>query len=507
MKTLFNHFVVGICLVSSFSACTENQGLFVDESVNGSKKTLLLTNEEIVSISYDDNSEISQEEVFNMVSDFLDLETNNAKTRVTSNLQFAVRNKEYLQETDNGAALTRTVSISSDSIPIYELLISSNDNNYYAFVSADRRSPGVFAIFDNFPVDDAKITEWLNHPNMKAALTLSKMQLVHNIENIKRIQNGLRESTIDKICSQMNITKNEYSYEKIKSYLNNGVSTRNSSGVEMPQEQIVLKKEPMGKILWEQYAPYNSACPEGTILFSLGEASFTQQGHVPAGCVTIACMNIEACLERTPIGDIPMDWSYYKSAKTLFEAAPGQSGGTPTVLLERAQRAIRYVYDKLCSSPVYNYHNGTQFVYATQSGLGRSYIQQNFNYEKSQTFDPDVVLSSLNAGKPVYLDGEVYGTSNTDPTEYVTERHAFVIDGYIICQKAATTKPNQLKTRANIVQYYDMYWHLSLGWGETAGYFKLDSDATCTPEFYDKYGRYNLIQLKDMHIISHISKK
>lgn len=510
MKKLFNHLVVGICIVSCFSACTDSQSLFVDESMNCDEKNLGLTNEEIISISYDDHSEIPQEEVFAKISDFLELETKNAKTRMPSNLQFVVRNKEYLKERDDGTTSTRAMNQIPDSIPVYEVLINSNGNNYYAFVSADRRSPGVFAIFDNFPIDDAKIAEGLNHPNMKAALTLSKMQLICDIENIKQIRSEFREATIEKICNKLGISRNEYSFEKIKSYLNldSGTSTRNSGGVEMPQEQIVLQKEPMGKILWEQNVPYNGACPEGTILINLGAGiSFTQQGNVPAGCVTIACMNIEACLERTPIGGIPMDWSYYKDAKTLFKASAGQSGGTPATLLERAQKAIRYIYDELDSSPVYEYYNGTRFVSATQSSLGRYYIQKNFNYEKSQTFDPDVVLSSLNAGKPVYLDGNVYGTATTDPTKYVYEGHAFVIDGYIICQKAATAYQIQLKTRANIVQYYDMYWHLSLGWGETAGYFKLDSDATCTPEFYDKYGRYNLIRLKDMHIISHISKK
>lgn len=506
MKTSFIYFIVGICIVSCLSACTESQSLFLDDNNNVSIEKISLTNEELISISYDDISEISQKETFDMVSKFLELD---ARTRGVSNLQFSVRNKEYIQETKDNKVSSRIISQSHDSIPVYEILISSSGNDYYAFVSADRRSPGVFAIFDKFPKDEAKITEVLNHPNMKAALTLSKMQLIYDIEKIKQIRSELRDSTIEKICTKMNISRNEYSFEKIKKHLNldNCVQTRNSSGTDMPNEQIVLKKEPMCKILWEQYTPYNSECPEGTILINLGSFAFTQQGHVPAGCVTIACMNIEACLERTPIGEIPMDWPYYKDEEILFESSEGQSGGTPKTLLKNAQKAIRYVYDKLCSSSVYDNYNGTPYVYATESSLGSSYIEGNFNYEKKQTFDPDVVLSSLNAGKPVYLEGYVYGTATTDPTKYVTEGHAFVIDGYIICQKAATTTQAKLNTRANIVKYYDMYWHLCLGWGETAGYFKLDSDATCTPEFYDKYNRYNLIKLKDMNIISHISKK
>lgn len=341
---------------------------------------------------------------------------------------------------------------------------------------------------------------------MKAVLALSKMQSVCDIENIKHIREKYREATIEKICKTYAIPRDDYSFETAKSLIGlDDVSTRNSGGVEMPQEQIVSMREPMSKIRWEQKEPYNGACPTGKIFLSFGNGEgIIVDGHVPAGCSTIACMNIEACLERTTIGGIPMDWAYYKEAGTLFEAAPGQSGGTPATLLERAQKAIRYIYDELDSSPIYKYRDGVRYVSATGSSISRDYIQQNFNCENVQSFDPDIVLASLMADKPVFVDGDVYGTDSDDPSVYVTERHAFVIDGYIICQKPVQSN---LNARAVIVQYYDMYWHLNLGWGETAGYFKLDSDATCTPELYDKYGRYNLIELKDTHIISHISKK
>ncbi len=506
MKNLLNFLSIGIFIISFFSACTEGQNLLVEKTSSG-EQGLLLSEEEITSISYDDTSEIPQEEAINLATNFIEL---GSDTRASSELHITVKNKEYLTEKDGNDIATRSVNLPTDSIPIYEFLISSNDNNYYALVSADRRSPGVLAIFDRFPTDnDTKIADVLNHPNMKAAVTLSKMQIIKDVETIKQIRENFRESTIEKICHELNLSKDEYSFDKVKKILNlnDNITTRNSEGIEMPQEQIVLKKGPMAKILWEQYTPYNGACPEGTILINLGDFSFLQEGHVPAGCVTIACMNIEACLERTPIGDIPMDWSYYKTEQTLFEAIEGQSGGTPTILLERAQNAIRYIYNELASTPVYKYYNGTAYVGATESYIGQYYIKENFNYKNDQKFDPDTVLSSLNEYKPVYLEGRIYGTATDDPTQYVTEGHAFVIDGYIICQKASTTSQSQPETRANIVKYYDMYWHLSLGWGETAGYFKLDSDATCTPEFYDKYGRYNLIKLEDMHIISHISQK
>lgn len=91
---------------------------------------------------------------------------------------------------------------------------------------------------------------------------------------------------------------------------------------------------------------------------------------------------------------------------------------------------------------------------------------RNFKYEKYQKFDLDIVLASLNANKPVYISGEVYGIQAEDENDYGWERHAFVIDGYMIRIKLPVMSPSSnVHTRSDIVQYYDMYWHINLGWG------------------------------------------
>lgn len=510
MKKYF--MIIGLATLV-LNSCVDEQ--IISERNETNKVQLDLSEEELASISYDDLSEFTESEVYGMVTNFLNTINQEAKTRTFSKLDFKVKAKKYLGDTTSYPTRSNLQMIDAP-IPVYELSIDLGGNNAYAFVSADKRAPGVLAFFDRLPDNEQEVSEGLNHPNTKAMVTLAKMQLINDVERIETLKKELRNKTIEKICQKLNISIDDYSFDKIEKNVGiEGTTTRNHGGIaDLPAQQIIAYKEPMCKILWDQNEPYNRACPEGPRLISLGGGfSFIQQGCVPAGCVTIACMSIEACVERPTIGNIPMNWNYYKNAKILFEAHGGQQAQTPILELERAGKAIAHIYDELRSFSLYAYHDGTKYVYATASSWGDSYIMNNFNYTSPQNFNPDVVLASLNANKPVYVSGQVYGTSTTDPNQMVWEGHAFAIDGYAILKKATTNTlksevKKKVETRANIVQYYDMYWHIYLGWGESSNaYFKLDSDATCTPEFIDQYGRYNLVPLKDMRIIANISKK
>lgn len=496
--------ILSIFTAIIFNACTNEKDIQIDNDgiVDGK---IALTQEELTSISFDDFSEVPENEVLSMITDFINLKSQNADTRSTATPQFTVKTKSYLKKQSSSESTRSANQASGESIPVYDVIVENDNITSYAVVSADKRAPNVLAFIENFPTDENEIQEGLNNPNTRAMLSLAKGQLIDDIENVEQIKTDLREKTITKICKQLNIPFSEYSFEDVadKLSVNGEIVTRNHIGVQEPLGNLIAEKKPMCKIIWEQKAPYNGECPLNSILIPLGEHSFVVEGRVPAGCVTIACIHAEACVERPSIGGIPMDWSYYKEAKTMDE------GVTPALKLERAQKAIRYIYDQLGSSPVGAYYNGTWYVHATGSTQGENYIMKNFKYEKHQKFDPDIVLASLNANKPVYISGEVYGNQAEDENDYGWERHAFVIDGYMIRTKLPVMSPSSnAQTRSDIVQYYDMYWHINLGWGDNSNaYFRLDSDATCTPQFIDKYGRYNLVPTKDMMIISHLSIK
>lgn len=494
-------------LIFALISCNSEQYEISDLGVPD--KSIQLTPEEYLSITIEENHELPVDDVNSMVDNFINM-IDSTKSRSTSIKRNIVSNKEYLAKEQS--TQSRSYCSKLDSIPIYNVELRDENISYLALVSADKRAPGVIAYFTTNSTLSNDVKEILDCPNYKAISTLAKMQLIKDISLSDSILPELRSNTIDKICNTLNIPKSSYSLSSIKNKISvkDKTMSRTHGGIEMPTQQIILQKQPMSKILWDQKTPYNRGCPEDNILISIPGLSFVQKGHVPAGCVTIACMMIEACVERSPIGGIPMNWTYYKSNRTLFEASEGQTGGSSKLELERAGKAIRYIFDQLHSTHGYKYHNGERYVYNTCSSYGENYIINNFNYSKIQSFDPDVVLSSLNSNKPIYISGYVTGNTESDPNERVTEGHAFVIDGYIICEKSYSITQASLKaeSRADIVKYYDMYWHLNLGWGNgSSAYFKLESDATCSPEFNDRYGRYNLMHLNSMTIIPNISKK
>lgn len=512
----YNFLFLSIVSALIFNACSNDMdtGIENNDKVELSKSKVTLTQDEFISVSNDNISEITEDDVFSMVTNFANLKASEKGARNARQLNFTVRSKEYLGEKSVAESTRSTEQIDNVSVPIYEVLGENGDQTLYAVVSADRRSSGVIAFFEDFPTDEVEITDAFNHPNTRAMLNWTKIQLIKDIEKVEQTRKELREKTIEKICDKLGIPISEYAFDQVINELNiDGESiTRNHEGTQMPGGQIIAQKSPMCQIIWEQGVPYNRACPTNKIMLWIAPGmGFLQDGKVPAGCVTIACMSVEACVERASIGGQPMDWQYYKTNKTLFEAGAGQSGGTPTYLLDRAGNAIKYIYDQLQSQSWYATHtDGTRYVYATASSLGESYIRNNFNYKNYINFDPDIVLASLNENKPVYISGRVYGSSQANPNVNTWDGHAFVIDGYMITSKASTysLQANSTTTRSQIVQYYDMYWHINLGWGGNSNaYFKLDNDATCTPEFTDKYGRYELIPMKDMQIITHISKK
>lgn len=503
MKKLIIIILVAFTAIA-FNACTDEQELITNTDIPENDK-IALTQDELASISFDDLSEISEETVFSIVQNFINIKSGNTETRTASAPKMSVKTKTYLKKQSNTGTTRSINKESEESIPVYGVMVKNGETMSYAVVSADNRDPNILAFIDNFPTDEAKIKEGLNDPNTRAMISLAEGQLIENIENVEQIKTDLREKTIAKICKELNITVDEYSYENVADKLNvNGKPvTRNHVGVQEPLGNFIAEKKPLCKIIWEQKAPYNGECPINKILIPLGEYSFVTDGRVPAGCVTIACIHAEACVERPTIGGVPMDWNYYKTAVTMDESV------TPALQLQRARLAIRYIYDQLACSNIGAYHNEQWYVHATGSSQGENYIKRNFNYEHDQKFDPDVVLASLNANKAVYVSGLVYGNQEENADLYGWEGHAFVIDGYMIKTKMPLMSTSSAAhTRSDIVQYYDMYWHINLGWGDNSNaYFRLDSDATCTPQFTDKYGRYNLVPTKDMNIISHLSSK
>lgn len=203
---------------------------------------------------------------------------------------------------------------------------------------------------------------------------------------------------------------------------------------------------PLVKTEWSQNSPYNLSLPVPN--------KPSTQAHVYTGCaVTAACQLMTAIKPNLTLEGTVIDWDYLTETSTISTNAPQRK-------LDMLGKLHKWVYNELDATPaydIYGYHNGTGVSANSQVWFYGNYFNHSENYNQ---YDPDVLLRSFNADRPSLIRGQ---------------GHAWILDGYIIAQKAVTS--SSISSRAIIVQYYDMFWHANLGWGGTAnGYYKLKLD-------------------------------
>lgn len=505
-----NILFISLLAVALFSACSDKTDSVIDCMVNSNSEKIALTHNELMSISFDKVTEVSEENVYSMITDFLALKQEVSLTRSTSNFKFTVKEKSYLAK-EELSSITRSSeqTLAGESIPVYKVMVQENGKSSLAYVSADVRAPGILAIFENFPTDEVTFKIGMDEPNTKAIFALTEIDLVKDISNLEKLRSELRERTITKICDKLNIPESEYVFENVINNIQvegSDISITRGYPVYGPPTQLVTQKLPLTSIAWHQKEPYNENCPMGKIFIKIdGLNPWIEDGHVPAGCTTMSLVILDACTKRTPVGGQTLDWTYYNANPNL---ASSGNITTPLNKLTPATKMISYIYSYIKSFPIPKSLNGESYVSATgaYSADAYKYIDEFYYYDGRRTFDPDLALNSLNQGRPVYLEGVVLGSSFEDPNELTPDLHAFILDGYMICQKPASTL--MAETKADIVKVYDMYWHLNLGWGsECNAYFKLNSNADCFAEMKDQWGRYSCITMSNQTMTYGIRKK
>lgn len=273
-------------------------------------------------------------------------------------------------------------------------------------------------------------------------------------ERLLEVEEGrerLRNKTIEKICRELGIEKADFDINKIADKIVVEQGNTRALPIDMPQTQIVSMCAPIVKTEWSQRSPYNLSLPV--------PKSPNTQAHVYTGCaVTAACQMMTAIKPNLTLDGTTIDWDYLSETPTISVDAPQGK-------LEMLGKLHSWVYEQLDAQPTYNssgLYAGTGVSASNQVWFYGNYFNHSESYSE---YDPDALLRSFNAGYPSLIRGQ---------------GHAWIVDGFIICQKdtyAETISTIAAETRAQIIQYYDMYWHANLGWGGTAnGYYKLDAD-------------------------------
>lgn len=422
-------------------ACNQNDILNIEQEKSSNE--VHLTKAEYLSITRDGSNELSEDEIEMFVSNFLDEISKNEKTTRTSvpNYTLNISSKYYYVPKDT-TVLTRATE--TFKLPIYELELHSKDGNGIIYFSADERNPEIIALIPKAAIDEdvfiqsgsAFLIEW------------AKMSSYEKLLEVEENRKLLCDRTVKRICEELSINESDFDIDKLDDNIVVEQSYTRARPINMPTTQIVSMCEPIVKTEWSQGSPYNLSLPAPN--------PPSTQAHVYTGCaVTAACQMMTAIKPNLTLDGITIDWEYLTETPTISSSASQDK-------LEMLGKLHSWVFEQLDAQPNYNtsgYHTSTGVTANSQVWFYGNYFNHSEDYSK---YDPDALLRSFNAGRPSLIRGQ---------------GHAWIVDGFIICQKDTEFETSKIDTRAQIVKYYDMYWHANLGWGGTAnGYYKLNSD-------------------------------
>lgn len=440
-----------------------------EESVlENSEPVISLTQEELVSILFDNPGEIEESKAISLVSDFIeDLNTENT-TRSSKNVSLKVSDKFYYANDENNLADTRSSSTSKIKLPIYEVSITDAGYTGVAYVSADERYPEVIVYTPEVSNDNEVfiesgaifLTEW------------AKASALDEVLKVEQIRENYHATTVAKISQELGIPESEIIYENIKDHLSvNGQPVTRATPVSGPPTQLITSKGPFVPVQWNQDSPYNRALPT--------PLPTAWQSNVYTGCSTTAIAQLlTACRPTLTIEGTLINWDILtnKPKATIYDSS---------TKLDMLGKLFKWIYNELDATPIYD-SNGNHTGTSVYTYMSDRFMTNYLNGSDLISYDPDVLLHSLNDHKPSWISGQ---------------NHAFIVDGYIVCQKPSNIPT--VKTRADIIKVYDMYWHINLGWGGNYnGYYKLNQDTNVDIEAGSR--TYNTQYLK---IKANLSKK
>lgn len=465
-------FFISSCIALFLTSC--NDDIVTSQSSDEQKNDLGLNAEEIMSISYDETGELSQEAVFGIMENFKSIVDNDGHTRsidTNSDIATKVRAKYYVNiengnvNRSNTKVLTRNSNGHDINLPLYEVVMSDGDKESFAIISADKRMPKVL-VYIPLVTD----TVLLNKKEFLVPIAMSQASVISELKNIEETRNRLRTSTLDKISKKMNISKDDINIEDVVKKMKGceqeyEIATRmTSNGIVVPSQQVLGWSGPMSNTAWDQYAPYNRSLAEHPCGYLDGKV-----GHILAGCGVIGLAETMAILEPSSIGGVLLDWDYIKQTPTLQEAVlPGQTGD-PIDKLTMVGKLIEAIYRESETSETWNTDHSLCLSSSTTAAGIQKFLNKYALYSPRQVWNPDSVKRSLDQFHPILTYGNI--EKQYKSTTWTKVGHSFIIDGYAICKRVSTTR-TILKTK-------DMYWHTNLGWGPDGKmYFSLNPTTT-----------------------------
>lgn len=474
-KIIILSFFILLCL-----SCTDRD-IIDNEGVKNNQ--IVLTPEEYVSIAYDNPKELSEEEIANTIFEFQNnIENKELTTRKQELPKISIKKKYYISENihnNKNDSITRSFISEEITVPIFEVELSSNnDKKKLAFVCGDERMPKVLLYIDNYKstIEISDRTQFL--------LELSKKNILTDINHIEYIKSKFKNSTLNKIAEQLNLSKNSITYQNIKDYIiiKEDECTRNNNpgnkpgGISRPTTSIVGFVNPLSKVIWHQNYPYNYSMPVMNIYDGYqGE----YEGNIPVGCANVAIGILFTIIKPSMSinNGKRVDWEYVTSVNSIY-GFPGEPNyGSPQDLIDMISGLLSEIAIATDSKPSYEEKELADIN--TEQKYMKSVITQTetspnnmINYLRTMTrftgnertkFNGNLAKQSLFDRKPVLLYGPHHNIDKNGNISGKEGGHVWLIDGVVI-----TKHPLQMG--------YDHYWSVNIGWGYETTYFRTSND-------------------------------
>lgn len=475
-------FLFFVLMSLSIISCNKGDDLSDKDLIGGGDKLFSqLTAPEYLSIAFDGDNEIANEEASEILKEFV---VSNSQTRssIASDMVFEVNQEYYLDLCSNNTLTTRSSDVGS-KLKVVEFRIKSGLNRSeseensegFALVVADKRYPNVLSYVEKGSID--KATE------CGADIMIARAEniAVYYVSKIEEYQDSLRDSTIDKICKLHKI--DNYSFEEVKNKLivetidysaiedYDHASTRGPGYVNPPGTPIATIG-PLVEVEWIQGGPQNQFVKKFEGNDSVYWDPYIYGGRYPAGCTAVAVAQaisyyrpviFSTDLKRnvnwsTALSSKKIDWRTLPTLPYVIESA---------AILQEVAKGIKTIYSSAGGSA--NMDNGRSYI----STLGLS-------IDAKTACNYFTIRPSISALQPVILTGKSRIVSRAD---YISGSHAWVMDGIKIINRASLARQE--------LQQYNNYGHCNFGWafGSYNGWYLFDSVGTinfdCGNEKYD----------------------
>lgn len=431
-----------ILLIALFALIgCDNQINDVATSVNTEKITL--STNEYISISSDDNSEISDDKIVDIISSFMDC--NIPKSR---SVNMHIRKRGFLQNQQNvkGYLFNNFVQ----KIPVCEVTIENQSNKNTALICTDSRFPFIYAFYE----DDKEEKE--TTPAYDLLIKSSEEIVMSQINQIEQLKDSLKAPTLKKIAAKLSIDTNEISFNKIRDRLiisNNLTRSKIVDEGTIDKDSGLAKYGPYISVRWDCGMPYNRNLPQ-----SCPENWLWDERYVVNSCVVSIAQILSFYKPSVNAQGISIDWDYLCKNQEIYEESDyfGSYVQDPIKKREMIGSLMKYIGDQC--EVMYNCSGSSIYLSKIESFFNRYGIKVS----RTQTMNLNILKDGLDNIHPVLVSG----ATNSN------QSHWWVVDGY-------STK---VATRGDtFFPGFYVYFHANMGQGKSyTGYYLAGSDGTLT---------------------------